>query len=318
MQTAEKIGGKIMEARKKMNLSQAQLARLLSVSPQAVGKWERGESMPDIVTFNRLAEVLGVDMNYFSDRFASDGPVPDNPGPDNLNPPAAARRPAGAPVERGSGPRWDMSMGNWVDSDFSGLKNLGDKFGSSNIKNCVFTGSELSGLTLKSNNVVGSDFSGSDMSGSRIKSSNIANCRFKGCDMSGAQFSSSQIKGCDFSSAVLAGTVFETSSVIGNAAEGAIWSGTAFKNSQLTDMVFTGGMEDCSFDNCAFTKVTFQNAVLVNTFFKCRSLKKLRFIDCNADNLTRAFLNSGKADMAGVSPLAAPVKPEGGDDDGAE
>jgi len=57
-----KIGDKIAEARKKISISQAQLAERLFISPQAVGKWERGESMPDITTFNRLAEILGVDL----------------------------------------------------------------------------------------------------------------------------------------------------------------------------------------------------------------------------------------------------------------
>ena len=67
----KKIGNKIAEARKKINISQAQLAERLFISPQAVGKWERGESMPDIITFNRLAEILGVDLNYFSENFQS-------------------------------------------------------------------------------------------------------------------------------------------------------------------------------------------------------------------------------------------------------
>lgn len=66
----KKIGNKIAEARKKVNISQAELAQQLFISPQAVGKWERGESMPDITTFNRLAVILGVDLNYFSDSFS--------------------------------------------------------------------------------------------------------------------------------------------------------------------------------------------------------------------------------------------------------
>jgi transcriptional regulator with XRE-family HTH domain len=41
------------------------------ISAQAVGKWERGESMPDIITLNHLAEILGVDLNYFSENFPS-------------------------------------------------------------------------------------------------------------------------------------------------------------------------------------------------------------------------------------------------------
>ena len=58
------IGSKIAEARKKINISQAKLAQRLFISSQAVGKWERGESMPDIITLNRLAEILGVDLFY--------------------------------------------------------------------------------------------------------------------------------------------------------------------------------------------------------------------------------------------------------------
>ena len=48
------IGNRIAEARKKINISQAQLGQRLFISAQAVGKWERGESMPDILTLNRL------------------------------------------------------------------------------------------------------------------------------------------------------------------------------------------------------------------------------------------------------------------------
>ena len=55
MLTTMIIGKKIAEARKKIRISQAQLAERLFISSQAVGKWERGESMPDIITFNRCS-----------------------------------------------------------------------------------------------------------------------------------------------------------------------------------------------------------------------------------------------------------------------
>jgi len=71
MLNSKSIGNKIAAARKKVNLSQADLAQQISISSQAVGKWERGESMPDITTLDRLAEILGVDLNYFSDSFQS-------------------------------------------------------------------------------------------------------------------------------------------------------------------------------------------------------------------------------------------------------
>src|SRR5690606_22015691 len=69
------IGNKIATARKKANLSQSELAQQIAISPQAVGKWERGESMPDITTLNSLAIIFGVDLNYFSETFEATDPA---------------------------------------------------------------------------------------------------------------------------------------------------------------------------------------------------------------------------------------------------
>ena len=57
MQTSIEIGNKIAVAGKLKNLSQAELAAQMSITAQAVGKWERGESMPDILTFD--GEIIG-------------------------------------------------------------------------------------------------------------------------------------------------------------------------------------------------------------------------------------------------------------------
>ena len=128
MLNTEKIGNKIAEARKRINISQAQLAERLFISSQAVGKWERGESMPDITTFNRLAEILGVDLNYFSDNFQSVSIEKSAAEPlvqqSAEIPSEKQKQPTGKKEKKLS---WDMSRGNWVDADFSGLKNLHEK-----------------------------------------------------------------------------------------------------------------------------------------------------------------------------------------------
>ena len=193
MLTTMMIGNKIAEARKKINISQAQLAQRLFISSQAVGKWERGESMPDIITFNRLAEILGVDLNYFSESFQS---AATEIAPVESLVKQSAELPSGKQKKKLS---WDMSRGNWVDADFSGLKNLHEKFSSSNMQRCMFIGSDMSGLLLKSNNVDSCDFSGSDISSSHIQSSNLVNNLFKDCSLKETEFSGSNINGCDFS-----------------------------------------------------------------------------------------------------------------------
>ena len=60
------IGTRIAEGRKNKGLSQARFAELLNVTPQAVGKWERSESLPDIFMLGKIGEVIGItNINFF-------------------------------------------------------------------------------------------------------------------------------------------------------------------------------------------------------------------------------------------------------------
>jgi uncharacterized protein YjbI with pentapeptide repeats len=318
------IGNKIAEARKKNSISQAQLAKRLFISSQAVGKWERGESMPDITTLIRLADFLGVDLNYFakgiepvttesnsyqiaavesSDKLSAEltssnaMQLPSQ----KLNTPALPTLQSGG--KAGKKLSWDMSRGNWVGADFSGLKNLHEKFSSSNMQRCLFIGSEMSGLLLKNNHVDRCDFSNSDFNNCHIQHSFLASNQFKNCSLQETEFSDSYINGCDFTGADFTGAVFRSASFVKNTIANAVLNRTTFIDTQIADIVFEGKLEDCSFENCAFTGVKFQNSTLINTFFKNKSLKRIRFIDCQADRLTYAFLKNGKADLTGITLL---------------
>jgi len=333
MLSTKMIGNKITEARKKVNISQAQFAERLFISSQAVGKWERGESMPDIITFNRLAEILGVNLNYFSENFQT-STTDMTLGEPLLK--QSAELPSEKQKEKLS---WDMSRGNWMDADFSGLKNLHEKFSSSNMQRCKFIGSDLSGLLLKSNNVDSCDFSSSEINNSHIQNSYLNNNIFKDCSLKETEFSRSHINVCDFSGVNFTGTKFFESYNYGcdftgvdftgvviksggfsglvvksgdfeeNTMTKAVWNRTSFIDTQIADIVFGGTLEDCYFENCAFTRVTFQNATLINTFFKNnKKLKRIRFIDCKADRMTYEFLKQGNADLAGITLIT----PKGG------
>ncbi|WP_164522662.1 helix-turn-helix transcriptional regulator [Paenibacillus baekrokdamisoli] len=54
-----KIGAYISKLRKDQDLTQLELANQLNVSHQAVSKWERGESLPDIGTLPQFAKLFG-------------------------------------------------------------------------------------------------------------------------------------------------------------------------------------------------------------------------------------------------------------------
>lgn len=294
------IGNKIATARKRITLSQADLARQISISSQAVGKWERGESMPDITTLIRLAEIFGVDLNYFSDNFQ---PVENSIQSQEASITHTKELPE-PNTRKIFDWNWDMSRGNWVDADFSGLKNLNEKFSSSNMKNCKFNSSDMSGLILGSNNIEKCDFSFSDLRNSRIQSSNLSNNLFKDCSFIDAVFIKSNIEKCDFSGSNFSGAEFINGNFGTNTLPDAIWKFTAFKNTALYDITFEGTFEDCHFENCSFYKVKFQNAKILNTFFKYNSkFKKVQFIDCIVDKITYAFLKNNQADLSGITVL---------------
>ena len=57
------LGANIVSYRKQRGLTQAGLAEKLNYSDKAVSKWERGESMPDVLTLMQLSELFGVSVN---------------------------------------------------------------------------------------------------------------------------------------------------------------------------------------------------------------------------------------------------------------
>ena len=58
MTIAEKIKGR----RKELDMTQKELAEILSVSNKVVSKWETGTSLPDVVMCKELARVLEIDL----------------------------------------------------------------------------------------------------------------------------------------------------------------------------------------------------------------------------------------------------------------
>jgi len=57
------IGANIAAHRKRVGLTQAGLGTKLNYSDKAVSKWERGESIPDVLTLVSLAELFGITVN---------------------------------------------------------------------------------------------------------------------------------------------------------------------------------------------------------------------------------------------------------------
>lgn len=73
----DRIGGNIALQRKRAGLTQAGLAEKLNYSDKAVSKWERGESIPDVLTLMQLAELFQITVN---DLLEDPNQLPGNPG----------------------------------------------------------------------------------------------------------------------------------------------------------------------------------------------------------------------------------------------
>ncbi len=58
------IANNITELRKAVPYTQAELAEKLNYSDKAVSKWERGESIPDVIVLKQIADLFGVTVDY--------------------------------------------------------------------------------------------------------------------------------------------------------------------------------------------------------------------------------------------------------------
>lgn len=87
------IGSNIARLRKNCRMTQAELAERLNYSDKAVSKWERAESMPDIMTLMALAKEFGTTVNELLT-------APGEEEPEIALPPEPVQEPAPRPEQK--------------------------------------------------------------------------------------------------------------------------------------------------------------------------------------------------------------------------
>ena len=294
MITPKSIGIKLTTARKRKNFSQATLAQEIAVSPQAVGKWERGESLPDIIVLSRIAALLAVDLNYFSELGSSNVENEEKVLPQEQNTSELDS------IDKKKKHNWNMSESNWINVDFSGIKNIQERFHSANVKKCQFIAADLSSVQMKSNNLDLCDFSQAKLTNMLIQKSNFAQCSLKSANLKETEFLNSYLSSCDVTKSDLTKVLFAYAGIDKLNFDQVELNRTAFVNTRLSNVQFSGTMDRCSFEKCSFSKVTFHKVKFIQTFFKYNDLKRVKFIDCEADRLTYELLKHGKADLTGI------------------
>lgn len=295
MLNTKTIGNKISEARKKLNMSQAQLAQFLFISPQAVGKWERGESMPDITTFNRLAEILGVDLNHFSEDFQS----------------AYAETASKMPVDN-TGDSEQTAQGRQMQINLTAVDLQGSDFAGVILHKGKFKASPLCGADFAGADLTGSLFEVSDVREANFDGTNLTDCTFSISELADASFSKSVLVRTDFNKSLVAGTKFTDVELTDvkltmvdlrkTIFENCIFNGVDFKYSDLREMRFYGHtFIGVQFDKSALNDVSFTGATLRNVSFRLpfsvtnksyRAFKTVCFEGAIMDKLTYVGLKA--------------------------
>jgi len=302
MLNTKMIGNRITEARKKKNISQAQLAQFLFISPQAVGKWERGESSPDIITFNRLSEILDVDLNYFSENFqsAGDETTAKMPVDNTSDSEQTTQEDTGLSSTQERQVKINLTAVNLQDSDFVGVVLHKGTFKASPLRGANFAGADLTG----------SLFEVSEAHEANFDSANLTDCTFSITDLADASFRKSVLVRTDFNKSSLAGTKFTDVTLTDvkltmidlrqTIFENCVFNGVDFKYSDLRGMRFDGHtFIGVQFDKSALNDVSFTGATLRNVSFRLpfsvtnksyRAFKTVCFDGAMMDKLTYAGL----------------------------
>lgn len=310
---AKIIGGKIAKARKEINMSQAQLAQRMFISPQAVGKWERGESVPDIITMNRLAEILGVDLNYFSENFQS----PDDEtafklttdSDDDITQTEEEVIVPSSPAERQL--LTNFSGSNLSQSDFAGIIAHKMKFKGSALRGSDFAGADLTGSAFIASDVSGANFDGTNLTDCTLSAIDLTDASFNEAILVRTEFSKSGLTGAKFTNAKLIDVKLAMTDLRKTIFENCSFNGVDFKSSDLRGVCFDGQtFIGVKFDKTALNEVSFKGATLRDVSFRSmyaltnkyyRALSTICFDGAMMDKLTYAALKGMGADLANVT-----------------
>lgn len=287
------IGKKILEGRKQMMLTQAELGSIMSISPQAIGKWERGESLPDVHQLIKLTQVFSVNMEYFTKEVAKNiSPDENNNNPDTR----LLRNQKKMNLDR------DLSKGNWESFNFSHLVGIAQQISKSNFNNCTFDNLDLLGTSFQYSNIEECSFVGAELSNSIFTTCNFSNSNFTKGILNKSVWLKSNLELCNFSDVDFSLSNFELVNIEKCQFQNAILQHSKFLKSNLNQIIFTGKLEFCHFERVTFYNVLFKNATLINTFFKDnRRMKNIRFENCYCDQITYDLLKLNRANLTGLN-----------------
>ncbi|EJL71422.1 pentapeptide repeat-containing protein [Chryseobacterium populi] len=304
------LGGKIVNARKVNNMSQAQLAGLLFISPQAVGKWERGESIPDFITINRLSEIFNVDLNYFSENLQS---LADEQLLETINNQTGeTRRGASEETEFSVSQNHELltnfSGSALAETDLAGVKAPKRKFFGSDLQRANFAGADLTGSSFKGSNMQKTDFKETNLTDCSLSANNLTDTIFNKTILVRTEFHASELTNAEFTDVKLIDVKFTATDLKETIFKNCEFKGVHFKSADMSGMCLDGQVFiDVKFDNAALNEASFKGATFRNVSFRptfaltnryYKTLKTICFEGAMMDKLTYAALKGLGVDLS--------------------
>ncbi len=74
------VSGNITELRKQHKMTQVEFGAKLNYSDKSVSKWERGDSLPDLIVLKTMANVFDVPIEYFFSKHEENQKIPAETG----------------------------------------------------------------------------------------------------------------------------------------------------------------------------------------------------------------------------------------------
>lgn len=315
MLTKEFIGKQINIARRMCGLSQKKLADIVMMSPQSVSKWERGDSLPDVIMLCDIAAALNKPVTFFLglDKSESFQAVQSDAPHDAF---LETEREQDAEFNREevipfaeNGKRTDADMPEDIapvektavrDSDVKRDK-IVKAYDRTKWKNENFTNADFSEYTVK-----GAEFEGCNFENVNLIKAVLSEIKFKTADM----------RGTDFSETLFSSSQFEKCAVFKGKMLRTQYYGSRFTNCSINDTAISFAdfgldtVKDCEFLNLGISGVIFEKCRLENirfinvdfdkVFFKLCRLKNVQFSSCRMDRASYNLLKGMGANLDGL------------------
>ena len=227
MITHEIIGKNLINARNDMRYTQKELADKLAVSPQNVSKWERGVSIPDVITLLQIAQVLNKDIKYFLEDHNQEMVV-------------ANQELIIAHQE--------LVTASPVASAVTAVKYVDSVFSNTNWYKQHIREIKRNGIYLFNSIMRYSEFSSLGLEHCRMK-----DCELFHCNSSDCEIVDTDIKRCFFRFAKMKNMKLSSCRI------NASFYRAEISESSFTAVVFDGCNMDVVFDNCKFNRIAIKN-----------------------------------------------------------